>query len=404
MKIAASILDCKSRIEGVVSLNRTKTSYIHIDVMDGKFVPSVEFSNMNEISGVNLVSKYPLDVHLMVDSPLDYIKDLGGMNIEFITVHLEIDKDKREIFKRIRKLGYKVGLSIKPNTDVKQIVDYLDDIDLVLVMSVEPGMGGQKFIDSTVDRIIELKKLIGDRNITVEVDGGINIDTIDKVRDIVDIAVVGSYITKSDNYYKSILNLLESKKNDVSVIKDNDNKTNSSYIFNGIIVGTVIGLGISLLIYAFFNGISLKIGEFNGDYSLVRLSYLGCFFIGLGIVLMSTFFDKNNYNSWSVTALKKKRILWRVLFGIGTLPFAYVYGVSLVALYSFMPVHEAVWYLLIFAFITWILVSFFFSCFVLVVLITGWPVFVFAGSITLSVTSFIKLKKINKFILKNTVN
>lgn len=233
MKIAASILDCKSRIEGVVSLNKTKTSYIHIDVMDGKFVPNVEFSNMNEISGVNLVSKYPLDVHLMVDSPLDYIKDLGGMNIEFITVHLEIDKDKREIFKRIRKLGYKVGLSIKPNTDIKKIVDYLDDIDMVLVMSVEPGMGGQKFMDSTVDRIIELKKLIGDRDITIEVDGGINIDTIDKVRDIVDIAVVGSYITKSEDYKKSVLELLRRNISDVNKEKDSkkENKKNIFFEF-----------------------------------------------------------------------------------------------------------------------------------------------------------------------------
>ena len=210
MRIAVSVLDCMDRVKGVLELNRTNASFIHIDVMDGKFVPSVQFDNMGEIKGINRVSKYLMDVHLMVDNPSEYIKELDNMNIEFITIHLEIDKDKKEIFKSIRELGYKVGLSIKPNTKVSEIIPYLDDIDMVLVMSVEPGLGGQSFIEGTVDKIRELKELIGDRNILIEVDGGINNETITKLEGV-DIAVVGSYITKSDNYYERIEELLNPK-------------------------------------------------------------------------------------------------------------------------------------------------------------------------------------------------
>ena len=211
MEVAVSVLDCKDRIEGVIKLNRTNASFIHIDVMDGKFVPNVQFDNIGEIKGINRVSKYPLDVHLMMENPEDYIKELSDMNIEFITIHLEIDKDKNEIFRMIKKLGYKVGLSIKPNTDISSLSPYLDDIEMILVMSVEPGLGGQKFIEETTNRINEIRKLIGNRNILIEVDGGINIDNITKL-DCVDIAVVGSYITKSDNYYKKIEELLAIQK------------------------------------------------------------------------------------------------------------------------------------------------------------------------------------------------
>ena len=210
MKVAASILDCKDRVEGVLDLNKTSISYIHIDVMDGKFVPSIQFGNIEEIKNIDKVSKYPLDVHLMVDNPSDYIKELNNMNIDFITIHLEVDKDIKKIISEIRALGYKVGLSIKPNTPVISIKEYLDDIDLVLLMSVEPGLGGQKFMASTVDRIKELNTLINNRNILVEVDGGINNETITKL-DNVDIVVVGSYITKSDNYSERVLELLEYK-------------------------------------------------------------------------------------------------------------------------------------------------------------------------------------------------
>ena len=167
MKIATSILNSSDRIESVIKLNRTNTSYIHVDVMDGKFVSDKQFS-VKEIKAVNLVTKYPMDVHLMVSDPLKYIEELSGLNISYITFHLEIKKDKKKIISKIKELGYKVGISIKPDTDLSELVPYLSDIDMILLMSVEPGMGGQKFLNSTVKRIKEIKKMI--------VDGGYNIE------------------------------------------------------------------------------------------------------------------------------------------------------------------------------------------------------------------------------------
>lgn len=210
MMISASILDSDNRINSVKLLNKTDVSYIHIDTMDGDFVPSVQFGDIEEIRNIGKVSKYPLDVHLMVSNPDLYIKALNDMNIEFITVHLEIDKDLEEIFSQIRGLGYKVGLSIKPSTDIKIIEPYLKMVDMILLMSVEPGLGGQVFMDSTIDRIKELKTLINSSgcNTLIEVDGGINNETIRYINDA-DIAVVGSYIIKSDDYKKRVESLLK---------------------------------------------------------------------------------------------------------------------------------------------------------------------------------------------------
>lgn len=217
MKIAASILDCDNRVEGVKKLNKTDISYIHIDVMDGNFVSRIQFSDIDEIKKINSVSKYPLDIHLMVDNPDLYIKSLSNMNIGYVTVHFEINKDLDDVFEQIRALGYKVGLSVKPSTDLKEIKPYLGMIDLVLLMSVEPGMGGQSFINNTVDKIKELKTLItsSDSNVLIEVDGGINKDTITKVRDV-DISVVGSYIVGSDNYKTRVEELLNPFNSDLN--------------------------------------------------------------------------------------------------------------------------------------------------------------------------------------------
>lgn len=205
MKIAVSVLDCVSRVEGVCLLNDTDIDYIHIDVMDGKFVSKVSFENIEEIKNINEVSKYPMDVHLMIDNPVEYISKLEGLNIEYITFHLEIEKDIKIVISTIRECGYKVGISIKPGTDIKKIEPYLGYIDLVLVMSVEPGMGGQKFMEKSIDKISRLRTLASklNRDIVIEVDGGVNDETIYNLNDV-DIAVVGSYITKSDDYKERV--------------------------------------------------------------------------------------------------------------------------------------------------------------------------------------------------------
>lgn len=208
MMISTSILNSNDRVDSVLKLNRTNTSYIHIDVMDGKFVDDTQFK-LNEINAVNRVSKRPMDVHLMVNDPISYIVKLKDMNISYITFHVEIRKNKDKIIKLIKDMGYKVGISIKPDTDIEILRSYLDDIDMILVMSVEPGRGGQKFIDGTLDRIKEIKKLIKEskRDIKIEVDGGINGENIFKLNNV-DIAVVGSYIINSSNYYDIIEKLL----------------------------------------------------------------------------------------------------------------------------------------------------------------------------------------------------
>ena len=210
MKISTSILSSNNRIESVKKLNRTNTSYIHIDVMDGKFVEDTQFSKVNEINAINIMSNNKLDVHLMVENPKYYLRKLKDMNIEFVTVHLEIEKELNSIIKTIKGKGYKAGLAVKPETDIKELEPYLPNIDLVLIMSVEPGKGGQKFISSTTKKIKELRKIINDNNydILIEVDGGINEESIEKIEDA-DIAVAGSYIINSNNYYKAIEKLLD---------------------------------------------------------------------------------------------------------------------------------------------------------------------------------------------------
>ena len=208
MKISTSILSSKDRLQCVKNLNYTDTSYIHVDVMDGNFVTDVNFETYEKIHSISLMSKKKLDIHFMVDNPIEYIEKLVNMNIEYISFHLEINKDKKKIIDKIHRMGYKAGIAIKPDTDIQKLVPYLDMIDYILVMSVQPGKGGQTFLEGTVDRLKEIRAIIGDREILIEVDGGININTIDKVKDV-DIAVVGSYIVNSNDYGRSIKELLD---------------------------------------------------------------------------------------------------------------------------------------------------------------------------------------------------
>ena len=207
MELSISILNAVDRSNMIKILNDTNVSYIHMDVMDGKFVPEVSLP-YTEFRSLSSLTNKKLDVHLMMKDPMEYIKEISNIdNIWNITIHLEIDKDIKKILSYIGSLGIKRGISIKPNTDIDKLIPYLDDIDLILVMTVEPGLGGQKFIEGSTKRISDIKNLIKDRDIVLEVDGGINIDTIDKVRET-SIAVVGSYITRSNDPIASINSLL----------------------------------------------------------------------------------------------------------------------------------------------------------------------------------------------------
>jgi len=209
MEISVSILNSEDRIKDIIKLNDTSCDYLHIDVMDGKFVPDTQFT-IEQIIKLISVCKKKLDVHLMVENPISYIEKLVNYNIEYITFHKEIDKDINELINILKKHNIGVGISIKPNTNVSEIVNYLDKIDLVLIMSVEPGKGGQSFIESSFEKVKELRKIIDDNklDVKIEIDGGVKDTNIDLIKKSgVDISVVGSFITKSDDFEASIKKL-----------------------------------------------------------------------------------------------------------------------------------------------------------------------------------------------------
>ncbi len=204
MKISASFLSIKDNLkENINYLTKCDIDYLHLDIMDGIFVKNKTWDIL-EIKNLINYNK-PLDVHLMVSDVYKYIDEYQELKPEFITFHYEVDLDIMEVINYIKKYNIKVGLAIKPNTKINEIIPYLPFIDLILVMSVEPGEGGQQFIIDSINKIKELKELKGD--FLIEIDGGINIDTVSLISDV-DIAVVGSYIT-SGNYEEKIKSIKE---------------------------------------------------------------------------------------------------------------------------------------------------------------------------------------------------
>ena len=207
MKIAASFLDIKGPIvDEVTKLSNLDIDYLHLDVMDGIFVENKTFT-YEEFYNITRFSTKPKDVHLMVSDVRRYIDEFSNLKPEFITFHFEAVSEVSSVINYIHEKGIKVGLSIKPSTDISEIVDYLDYLDLILVMSVEPGRGGQSFIEDSMKKIDTLYNLREKQNYKylIEVDGGINNETI-KLCENADIVVVGSYITKQ-NYEEAIRNL-----------------------------------------------------------------------------------------------------------------------------------------------------------------------------------------------------
>ena len=209
MELSVSILNSDDRKEIIKKLNNSNISYIHIDVMDAIFVSQKTFP-YDEIEALSKLSTKKFDVHLMVEDPMIYIEKLKQLsNIAYITIHLEINQDVKYILNKIREYGFKSGLSIKPNTPIESLKPYLDYLDLILIMSVEPGYGGQPFIESSSNKIKDVQKILKNHNsnIKLEADGGINNNTIKKIKQA-DIAVVGSYITNSNNPLEKIDSLL----------------------------------------------------------------------------------------------------------------------------------------------------------------------------------------------------
>lgn len=172
--------------------------WLHLDIMDGHFVPNLSFG-ADVIKQLRPLSKMFFDAHLMVEEPLSFLPQFLNSGADLITVHYEACADLHTVLAQIKSAGLKVGVSLKPKTSAQVLTPFLDDIDNILIMTVEPGFGGQKFMPAMLPKIAETKNLIAGRNISLEVDGGINPETAKLcVEHGANVLVAGSAIFKSD--------------------------------------------------------------------------------------------------------------------------------------------------------------------------------------------------------------
>lgn len=207
MKVSASFLGAKNIPKTLTDLNITDVDYIHVDVMDGKYVKNKTMS-FKELANITYYTRKRLDVHLMVLNPLKLIDLYATLNVEYLTFHLDIKDDFAKIFARCHDYGIKIGLALNPKQDVTMLFPYLEKIDLVLLMSVEPGLPGQEFITDIISKIKVLKEEIKKRNLhtLISIDGGINFENVKELKDV-DIVVSGTTITNSPNYQEAITKL-----------------------------------------------------------------------------------------------------------------------------------------------------------------------------------------------------
>ncbi len=209
--IAPSILaaDFNNLGEAVEMINKSEAAYIHCDVMDGVFVPNISFG-IPVVNHVNKVAKKPLDVHLMIVNPDNYIDDFAKAGAAIITVHYEACLHLHRTIQHIKSTGVKASVCLNPHTPVAVLEDIIGEVDMVLLMSVNPGFGGQKFIENTYKKVRDLRSMIDDNGVKclIEVDGGVNYETGKKLFEAgADVLVAGSFVFKSEYPVETIAGL-----------------------------------------------------------------------------------------------------------------------------------------------------------------------------------------------------
>jgi len=216
VKIAPSILSADfARLgEDIVAAEKAGADMIHVDVMDGHFVPNITIGPP-VVKSVKKIASIPLDVHLMIEDPDKYIKDFADSGADIITVHEEASVHLHRTLQNIKECGVKAAVSLNPATPISNVELVLPYVDMVLIMSVNPGFGGQKFIPEALTKIEQLKKMINEKglNIEIEVDGGVTVENVAEVhRAGADIVVMGSAFYNSENYEETVKAVRENCK------------------------------------------------------------------------------------------------------------------------------------------------------------------------------------------------
>lgn len=219
--IAPSVLaaDFTKLNEEFAMVNQSEADWFHIDVMDGMFVPNISFG-MNIVKQMTSIAKKPMDVHLMIVDPDRYIQDFKDAGADVLTVHYEACNHLHRSLQSIRKLGMKAGVALNPHTPVTLLEDILEDTDLVCLMSVNPGFGGQKFIYQTINKIKTLREMIDRRNLKtlIEIDGGVGMQNAEAILSAgANVLVAGSSVFKADDPIKAIKQLKSINSNTLLV-------------------------------------------------------------------------------------------------------------------------------------------------------------------------------------------
>lgn len=208
IKLSPSILsaDFSNLERDIKEIEKTNTPYLHIDVMDGNFVPNISIG-LPVIKSIRKKTELVFDVHLMIDEPQRYIEDFADAGADIINIHIESTKEVEKTLKDIKKLGKRAGITVKPKTPIEKIIPYINLVDLILIMTVEPGFGGQSLMDDCLDKVEFIKKYIdkNNLNIEIEVDGGIKISNVEKaILKGANVIVAGSAIFEKNKIEENI--------------------------------------------------------------------------------------------------------------------------------------------------------------------------------------------------------